>query len=111
MLRRLFQLPAMPLDAVERHPPVWAAIVVGAGLGLVWAIAARVWMRLISTAPEFSVFGTVVILAIAMLFGACARLAFAARRRGWRRWGHYLPRGLVVAFLFPLGLAAGCRSC
>ena len=22
----MFQLPAMPLDAVERHPPVWAAI-------------------------------------------------------------------------------------
>jgi hypothetical protein len=93
----------MHLDATERYPAVWAAILGGAGLGLVWGIAARIWMRLISTKPEFTISGTAAILVIAMVFGAFVGFAFAARRRGWRRWGHYLPRGLVVAFFVPFG--------
>ena len=107
MLRRVFRLPSMHLDATERYPAVWAAILGGAGLGLVWGIAARIWMRLISTNPEFTISGTAAILMIAMVFGAFAGFAFAARRRGWRRWGHYLPRGLVVAFFVPFGGFAG----
>ena len=103
MLRQVFRLPAMHLDATERYPPVWAAVLGGAGLGFVWGIAARIWMRLISTKPEFSISGTAAILVIATVFGACTGFAFAARRRGWRRWGHYLPRGLVVAFFVPFG--------
>ena len=103
MLRQVFRLPAMRLDATERYPPVWAAVLGGAGLGFVWGIAARIWMRLISTKPEFSISGTAAILVIATVFGACTGFAFAARRRGWRRWGHYLPRGLVVAFFVPFG--------
>jgi hypothetical protein len=97
----------MHLDAIEPYPPVWAAVLGGAGLGLVWGIAARIWMRLISTQPEFSIPGTAAILVIATVFGACAGFAFAARRRGWRRWRHYLPRGLVVACFVPFGIAGG----
>jgi hypothetical protein len=97
----------MHLDATDRHPPVWAAILSGSGLGLVWGIAARIWMRLISTRPEFSIPGTVAILVIASVFGACVGFAFAARRRGWQRWGHYVPRGLVVTFFLPFGIAGG----
>ncbi len=107
VLRRVFRLPSMHLDATERYPAVWAAILSGASLGLVWGIAARIWMRLISTNPEFTISGTAAILVIAMVFGAFVGFAFAARRRGWRRWGHYLPRGLVVAFFFPFGGFAG----
>jgi hypothetical protein len=107
MLGQVFRLPAMHRDPTKRYPPVWAAILGGAGLGLIWGIAARVWMRLISTQPEFSIPGTAAILAIATVFGACAGFAFAGRRRGWRRWGHYLPRCLVVTFFVPFGIAGG----
>jgi len=106
-LQQLFSLSAMRLDVTERRPAVWAAILSGAGLGLVWGIAARIWMRLISTQPEFSIFGTAAILIISTVFGAWAGLAFAARRRGWRGWGHYLPRSLVVAFFIPFGAFGG----
>jgi hypothetical protein len=106
-LWRVFRLSTMRLDATETRPRVWAAVLGGAGLGLVWGIAARLWMRLISTQPEFSIPGTAAILIITTLFGACAGLAFAARRRGWRRWAHYLPRGLAVAFFLPFGIAGG----
>ena len=106
-LRHIFRLAAMRLDATEPYPPVWAAILGGAGLGLAWGIAARLWMRLISTQPEFSVPGTAAILVIATVFGACTGLAFVARRHGWRRWGHYVPRGLAVTFFVPFGIAGG----
>ncbi len=106
-LRQVFRLSATRLDATEQYPSVWAAVLGGAGLGFVWGIAARIWMRLISTRPEFSIFGTAAILVIATVFGAWAGLAFAARRRGWRRWGHYLPRSLVVAFFIPFGMFGG----
>lgn len=107
LLQQVFRLPAMPLDATERHPPVWAAVLGGAGLGLVWGIAARLWMRLITTTPEFSIPGTAGILIITTVFGAWAGLAFVARRRGWRGWGHYVPRSLAVIFFVPFGIAGG----
>lgn len=107
LLKYLLRLPRMHLDAADRHPAVWGAILSGTGLGLVWGIAARVWMRLISTRPEFSLPGTIAILVIASVFGTCVGLAFAARRRGWRGWSHYLPRGLVVTFFLPFGIAGG----
>ena len=107
MLRHLFRLPVTDLDATVRYPPVWVAILGGAGLGLLWGVAARIWMRLISTHPEFSIPGTAAILVIAAIFGACAGLAFVARRRGWRRWVHYLARGLAVLFFIPFGIGGG----
>jgi len=106
-LRHVFRFAATHLDATEPYPPVWVAIFGGAGLGLAWGIAARLWMRLISTQPEFSIFGTAAILVIATVFGACTGLAFVARRRCWHRWGHYVPRGLAVMFFVPFGIAGG----
>jgi hypothetical protein len=64
-------------------------------------------MRLISTQPEFSIPGTAAILLIATLFGTFVGLAFAARQHGWQRWGHYVPRSLVVTFFLPFGIAGG----
>jgi hypothetical protein len=107
LLQQVFRLPAVPLDATERHPPVWAAVLGGAGFGLVWGIAARLWMRLITTTPEFSIPGTAAILIITTVFGMWAGLAFVARRRGWRGWGHYVPRSLAVIFFIPFGIAGG----
>lgn len=107
LFRQVLRLSAMPLDAMERRPPVWAAMLGAAGLGLGWGITARLWMRLISTAPEFTVAGTAGILTITTLFGAWTGLAFAARRRGWRGWRHYVPRALVVISFIPFGIAGG----
>ena len=106
-LPHVFRPWAIDLDAVTMNPPVWAAVASGAGLGLIWGSAARIWMRLISARPEFSIPGTAAILTIATLFGAFAGLAFAARRRGWQSWRHYLPRGLAVFFFLPFGIAGG----
>ena len=97
----------MPLDATARHPAVWAAVLSAAGLGLAWGIVARLWMRLIATAPEFSMPGTAAILMITTVFGAWVGLAYAARRRGWRSWHHYVPRSLVVVSFLPFGIAGG----
>ena len=107
LYQKIFQLPAMPLDATERHPPVWTAVLGGAGLGLGWGIAARLWMRLITTTPEFSIPGTAGMLVITTVFGAWAGLAFVARRRGWHGWRHYVPRILMVTFFIPFGIAGG----
>ncbi len=107
LLRRVFRLSSMHLDDTERYPAMWVAILGGAGLGLVWGIAARIWMRLISTNPEFTMEGTAGILIITTVFGAWAGLAFVARRRGWRGWRHYAPRSLAVIFFIPFGIAGG----
>lgn len=107
LLQQGFRLSAMPLDATELHPSAWAAVLSGAGLGLVWGIAARLWMRLIAATPEFSMRGTAAILIITTVFGAWAGLAYAARRRGWHGWRHYVPRSLVVVFFIPFGIAGG----
>jgi hypothetical protein len=107
ILQRVLRLSTRQLDAADRRPRVWAAVLSGAGLGCLWGIAARIWMRLISTQPEFSVEGTAFILIVTTVFGAWAGLAFAARRRGWRGWRHYLPRSLAVLFFLPLGFGGG----
>jgi hypothetical protein len=107
LIQQLFRLPRMHLDATEHRPPVWVAVLSGTGLGLIWGVAARIWMRLISAQPEFSIPGTVAILVITTLFGTFVGLAFAARQHGWQRWGHYVPRSFVVTFFLPFGIAGG----
>ena len=60
----------------------------GAGLGILWGIAMRAWMRFISTDPEFSWAGTIFIIGASAIAGGL--LAFARHRRslggiGWWR--------------------------
>ena len=107
MLQRVYWFPRELLDARDQRAHVWRALGVGAGLGLAWGIVARIWMRLISTNPEISVSGTTIILVVATVFGACAGLAYAARRGGWPRWAHYLCRVLVVLTFIPFGGGGG----
>lgn len=70
------------------------AVLVGAQLGLLWAVVGRVWMRLISEEQVFSVGGTIFILLVISGFGAAAGYAFHARRATatsrLRRWWHRL---------------------
>ena len=107
LLQKSFQLSTMHLDATERYSSVWVVVLSGACLGLVWGIAARLWMRLITTTPEFSILGTAGILIVTTLFGGWAGLAFIARRRGWQGWRHYVSRSLTVIFFLPFGIAGG----
>ena len=66
----------------------WRAAANGAGLGILWGVAMRAWMRFISTNPEFSWSGTMFILGASAIAGGL--LAFARHRRsmcgiGWWR--------------------------
>ena len=95
-------LPGSFLNA-DGRPPVWATVLGGASAGLLWGLVARFGMRAISADPEFSVDGTAFILVAFTQAGAFAGLAFAARRRDWRRWRLYVPRTLAVLAVIPLG--------
>lgn len=76
-------------------------LVVGQGLllGLAWGVAARLWMRFISTDPEFSWSGTGFIVGAATIAGTASGIVRAARR-SW-------VKGLGVAAFLPLGMGAG----
>jgi hypothetical protein len=81
-------------------------VLAGVGLGLVWGVLARLWMRLISTDPAFTWSGTLYILIAAMLLGLGVGGA-AAGRRSPRRWARRVTRvfgGVSVIFL---SVAAG----
>jgi hypothetical protein len=67
-------------------------------LGVGWGVAARVWMRLISTEPSFSWVGTLMILGMAGVAGLLLGLVHAARRRRGSRWWRLL--ALPVPLLF-----------
>jgi hypothetical protein len=88
---------------------------VGAGLllGVGWGVLARVYMRLVSTNPEFSWSGTLFILGLAAVFGGTLGLVHAARDHGGRVWWRFavLP-GLLLfagpgALLLPAALLGG----
>lgn len=67
----------------DRHdwPSTWWSIPLGALAGCALGVAARVWMRWISTEPEFSWGGTIGIVASFGVFGAAQSAAAIARRR------------------------------
>ena len=93
---------------------MWRRATAGLVLGAGWGVAARAWMRLISTEPEFSWSGTLLILTFAALAGLGLGLVSGARASGRRSWWRFAallafpmvaaPQG-IVAFLpaFVLG--------
>ena len=93
-------------------------LAVGAALGALWGVVARGFMRLLTDDPHFSWSGTLSILAVATVAGACVGLvhgARVARRSGWWRLAA-LPALAVFAgpgmLLAPaaLGMAAVLRG-
>jgi hypothetical protein len=68
-----------------RHPVLRGALV-GAGLGLLWGVGVRVFMRLISDNPGFSWAGTLFILGLSALMGIGLGTVAAAKAAGARRW-------------------------
>jgi hypothetical protein len=66
--------------------PVLRGALVGAGLGLLWGVGVRVFMRLVSENPSFSWVGTGFILGLSMLMGIGLGVLAAAKASGARRW-------------------------
>ncbi len=66
------------------------AAAAGLALGVSWGVAARVWMRLISTDPEFSWTGTGYILGAGAVTGLGFGIMYGVRLAGRSRWWRLL---------------------
>jgi len=82
---------------IRRHPVGGGAI-----LGFMWGVLIRVWMRYISTDPEFTWSGTGYIVGAATVVGTLLGLAAIRRRQAGRGWWRL--NGLAV---LTLGMGAG----
>jgi hypothetical protein len=73
----------------------------GVLIGIVWGVLARLFMRLITTVPEFSWGGTLFIVGLSVVFWGAVGLVRAARTGGRSRWWRLagLPAGLLFASL------------
>lgn len=74
------------IESGPRRLSVPRSAAAGLGLGLVWGIAARVWMRLISTEPQFTWAGTGTILTLTSVTGLTLGILYGVRRAGRSRW-------------------------
>jgi hypothetical protein len=95
-------------------------VALGFALGAAWGVLARVWMRLITTDPEFSWSGTLMIVGLSAVLGLGVGVVDAARRTG--RSGFwtlavvpglllFMSPGMLLAPAFLLGgLASGARG-
>jgi hypothetical protein len=81
--------------------PLLRGIVTGMALGLVWGVVARVFMRLLTTNPSFSWSGTLFILGLAAVAGACLGLVHAARVAERSRWWRLAALPALALFAGP----------
>ena len=89
-------------------PPRFLSIVGGFLVGgLVWGVVARLWMRLITTDPEFTWSGTLFIVGAFTIAATAQGIALAVRRRRWPRWAQGIVRSLALVLALPLGAGAG----
>jgi hypothetical protein len=89
------------IESGTRRLSVPRSAAAGLGLGLLWGVAARVWMRLISTNPEFSWAGTGMILAVTSLSGLTLGILYGVRRAGRSRWWRTLAVLCLPTFAGP----------
>lgn len=82
-------------------------VLAGALAGTALGILARVWMRVISTDPGFTVAGTTFIAVGFTVFGLAQSLTALARRRHWRPAAARSMRVVGCVGMLPLFLAAG----
>ncbi|MBA3286766.1 MAG: hypothetical protein H0U21_01900 [Acidimicrobiia bacterium] len=76
-------------------------------VGFLVGVAARVWMRLVSSDPEFSWAGTIGIVGLFTIAGLTQGLALGTRRRGWSRRAQTPVRVLAAIGGLLLGSSAG----
>jgi hypothetical protein len=89
--------PAEPLAAAAGAVVMVRAAGAGLALGAGWGVLARLWMRMISTSPEFSWSGTLLIIGFSALAGLALGLVHGARARNRSRWWR-----LVVVLALPI---------
>ena len=74
------------LSRLGRH-----AILTGLVTGLTWGVVMRLWMRFVSTDPQFTWSGTGFILGASTLVGLALGIGWVRRQAGgagwWRAWG------------------------
>ena len=99
--------PSIPERATGRRFPGPVVLLGGLVGGLAWGIDARVWMRFISTDPEFSWTGTLFIVIGFGIAGLGQSGAYLGRRASLRRSRMTVLRVVTFASLLPLGMAAG----
>jgi hypothetical protein len=73
----------------------------GFALGLAWGVLARLFMRLLTTTPEFSWAGTLAILGFSAVLWSGVVVVDQARRTGRSRWWRLAPIPGLVLFLSP----------
>ena len=76
-------------------------LAVGAVAGCGWGVVARLFMRLLSDDPQFSWAGTLGIIGMATVAGACVGLVRAARTSGRSRWWRLAALPAVLLFAGP----------
>ena len=78
----------------------------GALAGALWGVLARLFMRLLTDDPHFSWSGTLAIVALATVAGACVGLVHGARVSGRSRWWRLAALPALVLFAGPGSLLA-----
>ncbi len=78
-----------------------SGLAVGLALGTGWGVLARVFMRLVSSTPEFSWAGTLLIVGLSATLGAGIGLVAGARASGRTRWWRLAPLPGLVLFASP----------
>ena len=82
-------------------------VALSAGGGLLLGVLARLWMRWITTNPEFTWGGTLGIVFSFTLFFAMQSLLFVVRRKKISRLKDWIFRVIAIFFTLPLFGAAG----
>ncbi len=75
--------------------------------GLLLGIVARLWMRWITTHPEFTWDGTLTIVFIFTIFCTAQSLLHVVRRKDISKVKDWIFRGIAIFFTLPLFMAAG----
>lgn len=92
-------------DRLERWPA--PAVLAGAvGAGVAWGVLARLWMRVISTDPEFTTSGSVFIVGAFAVAATGQGVAIVTRRRG-RSVVRIVGRLVGLLGMLPLFIGAG----
>jgi hypothetical protein len=96
----------MPTPVIDGLP--WPVVLlVGTLCGLIWGIDARLWMRFISTDPDFTWSGTLFIVLGFGVVGLSQSGAYLGRRAGLTYPWMTILSVFTFMGLLPLGLAAG----
>ncbi len=96
---------SIPVAYFQKPPHL--IIPTGFVAGLLGGIIARLWIRWISTKPEFTWSGTLGIVLGFAVFGAVQSIVYTLRRKPQRKWFLVSIRILGVLFSLQLFVAAG----